>query len=74
MSNTVRRGNQIPTRAFVLPYDKTYGQDAIKLYQSTGRKAQDWQKLLVFDLLAVNAERTKSLPFGSCMSFKKVRV
>ena len=36
----VRLGRQTPTAAVVLPYTKTLGQDAIDLYNTTGRTAQ----------------------------------
>lgn len=51
-----RLGRQIPTTSVVIPYEKTLGEDAIALYESTGRKAQDWQKLLVYDIMARNEE------------------
>lgn len=55
-TKTVKRGQQKPTSSFVLPYKKTYGQDAIALYNKTGRSAQEWQELLLADILAVNKE------------------
>ena len=51
-----RLGRQTPTAAVVLPYTKTFGQDAIDLYNSTGRTAQQWQELLLYDILARNEE------------------
>lgn len=51
---TTRIGNQTPTKSFVLPYEKTKGASSVRIYQSTGRKAQEWQKLLIYDMLAVN--------------------
>ena len=51
-----RRGRQTPTRSVVLPYDRTYGQEAIDLYNSTGRTAQEWQEIQMYDILAVNEE------------------
>ncbi len=54
--NDVRRGRQTPTQGYVLPYEETKGEDAINLYNSTGRTAQEWQELLLYDLLAVNEE------------------
>lgn len=48
----VRKGRQTPTTSAVLPYDKTLGDDAIRLYETTGRKAQEWQQLLVYDIMA----------------------
>lgn len=56
MGEENRRGQQTPTRSFVLPYDKTLGADAIKLYNSTQRTAQEWQELLMYDMLAQNDE------------------
>ncbi|MGI6557140.1 MAG: hypothetical protein ACOX1H_07540 [Pseudoramibacter sp.] len=49
-----RIGSQTPTQSFVLPYQKTSGAEAIALYQKCGRKALNWQKLLVYDMLARN--------------------
>lgn len=51
-----RKGRQTPTQSVVLPYEKTYGNEAIEIYNSTGRKAQEWQELLCYDILAVNKE------------------
>ena len=52
----IRRGRQTPTQSVVLPYTSTRGQEAIDLYNSTGRTAQEWQELLLADLLAYNEE------------------
>lgn len=51
---TVRRGRQTPTTAFTLPYQQTKGNEAIEIYNSTKRTAQEWQELLLADLLALN--------------------
>ena len=51
-----RKGRQTPTQSVVLPYLKTKGQEAIDLYNSTGRTAQPWQELLLADILAYNEE------------------
>lgn len=47
-----RIGRQTPTTSVVLPYDETWGDQAIALYESTKRKAQEWQKLLIYDIMA----------------------
>lgn len=47
-----RIGRQTPTESFVLPYKKTDGKEAIEIYEKSGREAMDWQKLLVYDMLA----------------------
>ena len=52
----VRKGRQTPTRSVVLPYTSTLGGEAIELYNSTGRTAQEWQELLVSDILAYNED------------------
>ena len=49
-----RYGRQTPTQSFILPYEKTSGKEAIDLYESTGRKAQEWQILLTYDILSQN--------------------
>lgn len=51
-----RLGRQTPTRSVSLPYTDTHGQQAIDLYNSTGRTAQEWQELLMYDILAVNED------------------
>ena len=45
---------QTPTKSYILPYTKTYGERAVELYAKTGRTAQEWQRLLLADILAVN--------------------
>lgn len=52
----VRKGRQTPTQSITLPYRKTEGSEAVELYESTGRTAQEWQKLLLYDILATNEE------------------
>ncbi len=51
-----RKGRQTPTKSIVLPYTETKGQEAIELYNSSGRTAQEWQELLIYDILAVNKD------------------
>ena len=50
----LRRGSQIPTRSVVLPYTVSYGPDAIKTYNTTGRKALPWQEEQIKNIMAVN--------------------
>lgn len=52
----MRLGRQTPTFAFTLPYSKTHGDEAIDLYQTTSRKAREWQSLLTYDILAIDDE------------------
>lgn len=52
----VRLGRQTPTTAFTLPYQQTKGNEAIDIYNSTNRTAQEWQELLLADILAVNED------------------
>lgn len=47
-----RLGRQTPTTSVVLPYEKTYGAEAIELYNKTLRTALPWQELLLYDILA----------------------
>lgn len=49
-------GRQTPTQSVVLPYSNTRGAKAVSLYNSTGRTAQEWQELLIYDILAVNED------------------
>ena len=50
------RGRQTPTRSVVLPYEKTKGAQAVKLYNLTGRKAQEWQELMLYDIMGVGED------------------
>ena len=52
----LRRGRQTPTQAVVLPYSETLGKEAVDYYNSTGRTAQEWQELLIYDILAISEE------------------
>ena len=58
MENAVpkRIGRQTPTTSVTIPYVKTYGQDAIELYEKSKRKAMDWQKMLVYDILSITED------------------
>ena len=49
-----RKGCQTPTQSVVLPYTVTKGNEAIGIYNSTGRTAQEWQELMMYDILAIN--------------------
>lgn len=51
-----RKGRQTPTQSVVLPYTETKGQEAIEIYNQTGRTAQEWQELLMADILATNED------------------
>lgn len=44
----VRKGRQTPTQSIILLYADSHGQEAVDLYNSSGRTAQEWQQLLVF--------------------------
>lgn len=52
----LRKGRQKPVQSVILPYMITYGRESIEIYNSTGRTAQEWQELLLYDILAVNEE------------------
>ena len=51
-----KQGRQTPTQAVVLPYEQTLGEEAIDLYSQTGRTAQEWQQLQIYDIMAVNED------------------
>lgn len=54
-----RIGRQTPTKSIVLPYTKTYGQEAIDLYNNAWgekRQAQEWQELMMYDILAIGKD------------------
>lgn len=48
-----RIGAQEPTAALVLPYKETRGDEAIGLYNETGRTCQPWQENILRNVLAV---------------------
>jgi len=50
----VKKGRQTPTSSIILPYKQTLGQEAIDTYSKTDRTAQEWQKLLLYDIMALN--------------------
>lgn len=50
----LRKGRQTPTQSVVLPYSETKGQEAVDLYATSGRTAQEWQELMLADILAIN--------------------
>lgn len=52
----IKKGRQTPTQSVVLPYFETKGEDAICSYNACGRTAQEWQELLLSDILALNEE------------------
>lgn len=49
-----RMGRQTPTQSVVLPYEHTLGVEAIDLYNTSGRTALEWQRLLVADIMATD--------------------
>lgn len=49
-------GRQTPTQSATLPYQTTCGPQAVELYNATGRTAQPWQELLLYDILAQNGD------------------
>lgn len=56
MGDEKRLGRQTPTTSHILPYEKTLGSLAVEYYNSTGRTAQEWQELMLYDILAVNED------------------
>lgn len=51
-----RVGNQIPTQSFILPYVSTYGDEAVQLYNLSGNECQEWQALMLNDIMATNED------------------
>lgn len=49
-------GRQIPTQAVILPFDETKGIEAVEAYETSGRIAMDWQRLLISDIMGVNPD------------------
>lgn len=53
----IHRGRQTPTSSLIIPYEQTLGNEAIDLYEKTGRTAQEWQRLLIYDIMAQTDDR-----------------
>ena len=51
-----KTGRQTPTQSVILPYSETFGQEAINLYNKSGRTALPWQELMMYDIMAVNED------------------
>ena len=49
-------GNQIPTQSVILPYEKSFGDEARQLYDLSGNTCQEWQALMLNDIMATNAD------------------
>lgn len=49
-----RIGRQTPTRAVVMPYSKTLGEEAVRIYGDAEKSLFEWQTLLQYDIMAVN--------------------
>ena len=41
----------------MIPYDESKGQQAVNMYNLTGRRAQEWQVLLLRDIMSFNEDR-----------------
>lgn len=52
----MRQGNQIPTQSVILPYQKTQGPEAVRLYNLTGNEMIEWQELMLSDIMAKNED------------------
>lgn len=52
----IRLGRQTPTISIRLPYTESHGQEAVELYSKSGRTAQDWQALMLEDIMATNEQ------------------
>ena len=52
-----KKGSQKPTEKIALPYRKSLGGDAVKLYNTTGKSAQKWQADLLKDMMATNSNK-----------------
>ncbi len=50
----IRLGRQTPTICIRLPYTDSLGTEATDIYNQSDRKAQDWQALMIEDIMAVD--------------------
>lgn len=51
-----RTGNPIPTTSVILPYEKSYGDEAVQLYNLSTSVCLEWQALMLSDIMAVNED------------------
>ena len=56
MNTETRIGRQDPTFSYVLPYTESAGQEAVELYELSGREVFPWQQSLIYDILAINED------------------
>ena len=49
-----RLGKQTPTVSVVLSYTESLGAEAVEIYNRSGRTSQEWQSLMVEDIMAVD--------------------
>lgn len=56
MKTDVRIGVQTPTKSLILPYDESKGDEAVDLYERSGRTAFDWQRFIINAILAKNSD------------------
>lgn len=59
-----KTGQQTPTASVVIPYSKTKGNEAVKLYAKAGRKLEPWQASLVKDMMAYKGKLWVHISFG----------
>lgn len=51
-----RIGNQRPTQSLIRPSVRSEYELAVELYERSGRKAYEWQKLLLKDIMGKNED------------------
>lgn len=51
---TKRIGEQTPTKSKIIPYSKSFVDEAIELYEKSKRTAYDWQRNILGAILATN--------------------
>lgn len=51
-----KTGRQTPTHSVTLPFKKSKGAEAVRLYEQSGRKAIKWQKDLIRQIMAVGQD------------------
>lgn len=59
-----RRGNQDPTNSLYLPYEESKAEEAITIYEKTGRSAQEWQKKLLTPIMGLTEGLWSHSRFG----------
>lgn len=61
-------GRKTPTTSVILPYEKSLGEQAVKIYSLTGGTLYEWQELLLKDIMGRTGNTWTHTRFGMSIS------